>query len=468
MNKRFMLALSCLLIALLLTGCGASSWVCSGCHEKVEGGDFCTSCGGKKAEQAQCAACEFFLTESYPSYCPKCGAEFQNKPEMDGTYAMAIEAMNAEKYEEAKLYLILLEGYKDSKELMVKCDESIPVRDYQRALKLKQDAKYTEAIEAFKALGDYQDCAAQIAECNDAIKGERYNEATALLESGKHKEAYRAFSELKGFKDVDKLLSENPDLVAVGVVQAEKVAPFKEVGNYVTFGQYYAKYHSKKSNRGSEPIEWIVLEYDAETNRAKLLSRYCLDRHYFDRYDTSAFASSVNGEYQGWDQSEIRKWLNGEFMRTAFTQEEQDAIATTLVVTDDNDLAREYAKAKNYSNYRVKGGEPCEDKLFLLSISEVLEMAGMSSISQVNQHGNAKLVAELSTYAAGQRFSSSKDDPVFWWLRSPGATEKMACYVGGPSGVFRLTEGYGSHYVGNNDIGVRPALWLDLDQVPLD
>lgn len=468
MNKRFLLALICLLSVLLLTGCGPSSWVCSGCHQKVESGEFCTSCGGKKAEQAQCAACEFCLTESYPAYCPKCGAKFQNKPEMDGTYAMAISAMNEEKYEEAKLYLILLEGYMDSKELIAKCDESIPLRDYQRAVKLKQDGKYTKAIEAFKALGDYMDCSAQIAECHEAIKGERYNEATTLLKSGKYKEAYRIFSGLKGFRDVDTLLAENPDLVAVSAAQAEKVAPFKEVGNYVTFGHYYAKYNAKVSNRGSEPIEWIVLEYDAETNRAKLLSRYCLDTHYFDRYDTSAFATSVNGEYQGWDQSEIRKWLNGEFMRTAFSQEEQDAIATTVVVTEDNDLARAYAKAKGYTNYKVKGGEPCEDKLFLLSVTEALELAGMSTIDQVNQRGNAKLVAELTTYAAGKRSYGSQDDPVFWWLRSPGASKEMACYVGGPSGVFRVYTGYGSNYVGNNSIGVRPVLWLDLDQVPLD
>jgi len=425
MNKRFTLALICLLTVLLLAGCGPSSWVCSDCHQKVESGDFCTSCGGKKETRAQCAACEFFLTESYPDFCPECGAEFRNKATLDATYAKGTEAMNAMEYEEAKFYFGMLNGYKDSEELIVKCDEG--------------------------------------------IKGELYSEATALLDSGNSKDAYRIFSTLKGFKDVDTLLAENSDLVAVKAVLAEQVAPFKQVGNYVTFGNYYAKYHSKESERGSEPIEWIVLEYDAETNRAKLLSRYCVDSHYFDRYDTSVFSTSMNGEYQGWDQSEIRSWLNGKFMQTAFTQEEQDAIATTLVTTEDNDLARTYAKDNNYSShYLVKGGEPCEDKLFLLSVPEVLEMAGMSTIDQVNEHGNAKLVAELTPYALGKRTFGSKDDPVFWWLRSPGATNNMACYAGGPSGVFRVCEGYGSHYVGDNMIGVRPVLWLDLDQVPLN
>ena len=72
--------------------------------------------------------------------------------------------------------------------------------------------------------------------------------------------------------------------------------PFRNanVGNYVKFGRY------PQTKEGEvRPVEWQVLA--REDNKALVISRYGLDAKRFD-------VSSNN-----WDNSEIRKWLNGEF-----------------------------------------------------------------------------------------------------------------------------------------------------------
>ena len=53
-----------------------------------------------------------------------------------------------------------------------------------------------------------------------------------------------------------------------------KQSSFCNVGDYVTFGSYE---QDNNTGNGQEPIEWLVLDYDAANNRALLLSRYGLD-----------------------------------------------------------------------------------------------------------------------------------------------------------------------------------------------
>lgn len=78
------------------------------------------------------------------------------------------------------------------------------------------------------------------------------------------------------------------------------------VGDIITFGHYE---QDNDLNNGEEPIEWIVLKTDVKKNRVLLLSRYGLDAHHFD----------VDTYYYGWDKSEIRKWLNSTFLKSAFS-----------------------------------------------------------------------------------------------------------------------------------------------------
>ena len=107
--------------------------------------------------------------------------------------------------------------------------------------------------------------------------------------------------------------------VASAIEQQELLESFKKIGNIVTYGHYE---QDNDLSNGKEAIEWIVVKYDDEAGQALLLSRYGLDRYQFDEIT-----------YQGWEKSEIRKWLNSTFLNAAFTAEEQAGIVTTAIST---------------------------------------------------------------------------------------------------------------------------------------
>ncbi|MDD6062796.1 MAG: DUF6273 domain-containing protein, partial [Oscillospiraceae bacterium] len=74
-----------------------------------------------------------------------------------------------------------------------------------------------------------------------------------------------------------------------------------------------------------EPIQWRVMDVQEDGN-VLLMAETVLDARAFT--DKPDFNSSIN-----WGNSSIRRWLNGTFLNTAFTAEEQ---AEILVSTLEN------------------------------------------------------------------------------------------------------------------------------------
>ena len=117
----------------------------------------------------------------------------------------------------------------------------------------------------------------------------------------------------------------------------------------VTFGTYE---QDGESNNGKEEIEWIVL--DKRGNEYLLLSKYVLDHHQFQ-------SNKVDGLSISWNNSEIRMWANTEFLNDAFSETEQKYVMQSSVENTIND----------YYNLR-----PTEDRIFLLSIDEIIKYFG--------------------------------------------------------------------------------------------
>ena len=124
-------------------------------------------------------------------------------------------------------------------------------------------------------------------------------------------------------------------------------------GNYKTY--HYFKY---------EPIKWRVLNRNG--NDAFLLADVALDDQ---KYNTNYEDVDVT-----WETSSMRSWLNGygasvnqsktdyskkNFINSAFTSTQKNAIKTTSVVNNNN------------INYGTTGGNNTSDQVFLLSTSEV-------------------------------------------------------------------------------------------------
>ncbi len=221
-----------------------------------------------------------------------------------------------------------------------------------------------------------------------------------------------------------------------GIRAEEEPAVHIAAGCFVTFGRYE---QDNDPANGPEPIEWLVLDYDAENNRALLLSRYGLD------------ARPYHGSGAGttWEKCALRAWLNGDFLREAFSPEEQSAILITKV---DN------GKGQGFGQWNAKGGKNTQDRVFLLSFKEANTCLGVTYedvFNTVSRTAPTAYALERGAYTNDSDRTAEGTAAGWWWLRSPGIRQRYAAmvYTDGsliPGGV-------------DDPTGlVRPALWLDL------
>ncbi len=200
------------------------------------------------------------------------------------------------------------------------------------------------------------------------------------------------------------------------------------VGEVLPFGSY--QQDEGKQNSKTE-IEWLVLARKAD--RILLISRYTLDCKQYNGKSTNVT----------WETCSLRKWLNGEFLNTAFTAEEQAMIPTVTVSADRNPKYK-----------KTSPGNSTQDKVFLLSIDEA------------NQYfsGDEARKCVPTAYAIAQGAYTDSDYTLdgkptcWWWLRSPGRSSDLAAYVDYDGSV----DAYG-YYVDYVYAAVRPALWINLE-----
>ena len=210
------------------------------------------------------------------------------------------------------------------------------------------------------------------------------------------------------------------------------------VGNIIRFGSYE---QDNNLDNGPEPIEWIVL--DVQEDKALLLSKYGLDakQYHFE---------AVNDIM--WEQCSLRSWLNTDFIASAFSKSETDLILTTDV---DN------SNAQGYSGWRDDSGNITKDQVFLLSYAEANRYLDLT----IDVEDNQKPMTAATDYAIqnGASISTMRETvegkpTCWWWLRSPGASDKHAADVGGvDAGTL------GNAYVDQTNGCVRPALWMKLN-----
>ncbi len=175
--------------------------------------------------------------------------------------------------------------------------------------------------------------------------------------------------------------------------EAAQTAGALQKGDTLTFGSY----------RGT-PIEWLVL--DVKGNKMYLITKNNLDvkPYHATRRDVT------------WENCSLRKWLNREFIRESFTENEREKLIPTMLQNPDN------------TEYKVRGGEPTEDKIFLLSMNDIDDMTE----EQRSING-------------------------WWWLRSPGSTQYRAAAVNASGGL----DPFGGNV--HSGRGVRPVCWIQLN-----
>ncbi len=193
-----------------------------------------------------------------------------------------------------------------------------------------------------------------------------------------------------------------------------------DIGDAICFGSYE---QDNNTANGKEEIEWIVLA--KEGDRILVISRYALDCQNYN--------SSIDDVT--WENCSLRKWLNGSFLNTAFTENEQVMIPSVTV------------SAGNNPSYSTGLGNSTTDQVFLLDITEVNKYFSSSIARQ----------CQGTAYCHSQGAYKFSNDNCKWWLRSPGINYRVAAYVNDEGSVNDVGQGAIS-----TNCAVRPAMWIYL------
>lgn len=225
----------------------------------------------------------------------------------------------------------------------------------------------------------------------------------------------------------------------------EKEKPAQSADGYINDEGYFVFGHYEQDDdaeNGTEPIEWEILS--EEDGRILLISRCVLDCGAYNKEFTNVT----------WAGCSLRQWLNDEFINTAFSENEKAQIQTVTLSNPGNPYTG------------VDGGADTQDRVFLLSMDEVLKYYEFEELNEEDKRDGScrKLTAAAGTFYVTNVLVNRPLGNKPWgvWLRTPGETADSACYyVPGGFGYWCASEN-----VNNSYWGIRPAMWISKDAVP--
>ena len=192
-------------------------------------------------------------------------------------------------------------------------------------------------------------------------------------------------------------------------------------------------------------IEWRVL--DIQDDRVLLLSEYILE-----------FRSTMESgrrEIATWETGSLRRYLNTD-MVSSFSPEDRERIIETAIPNKGNPWYP-----------RVEDRDDTVDKLFLLSLDEVIkyfgdsgQIANRQTYSQIDDQFNSARIA-----LPAERPEIIEDTGVepgvatWWWLRTSGESNYHTVIVLA-NGVITVRGGDTAHL----RAGLRPAMWVYLQE----
>ncbi|MGN0768236.1 MAG: DUF6273 domain-containing protein [Christensenellales bacterium] len=209
-----------------------------------------------------------------------------------------------------------------------------------------------------------------------------------------------------------------------------------------------------------EPILWTITA--AEDGKVLLASDYAVEvSDYLGkggyRYDATSgeyLTADGSGYACDWGSSDLRSYLNGEFVATAFDERQRGMIAPCV---NDNGTETNYYKDKAHAD-----GADTEDFVFVAAYGELF---GTDEATE----GSEKRIVSATDYAIGTGVGLGggySTGAVRYYTRSAGKTSDSVGVIG-VDGSF-ATDGalYAETDSANggkiDGIGVVPRLWLDI------
>lgn len=199
-----------------------------------------------------------------------------------------------------------------------------------------------------------------------------------------------------------------------------------------------------------EPLLWRVIGDEDGT-----LTLLCNEIIYGMNFDSDAAL---------WNESDIRQWLNGEFLENAFSQAQADMIAETQL---NNGVTSVPVSATGSNTYVC---ENTSDKVWLLSYEEVQntsygfigELAQGDGVVQGRDINRMKSVTDYAAACGALKIIGNSDyvGNGSWWLRS--------AYYGSTASELKVMDVRSDGYVGVYDsatlsaVGVAPAVRISI------
>lgn len=211
---------------------------------------------------------------------------------------------------------------------------------------------------------------------------------------------------------------------------------YQPIGELMTFDNMAVLYPCWRDAKKKETIEfgeynWRVLT-KCSTEMLVLSVDVIEDGKYHDDYEDTT-----------WSSSSIRQYLNDNFYNQ-FTDEEKSQIVDIQVITKDNPW------------FFTNGGDITTDKIFLLSVDEVIKYLGNNGELR---NSNDKFFID-DVYNDNRRATTKENLETRWLLRTPGNSPNMVSLVTN-DGRISLTGDFVNRY--STDlfkVGIRPAMWI--------
>jgi len=210
--------------------------------------------------------------------------------------------------------------------------------------------------------------------------------------------------------------------VSPALKSIDSIININQVGSLVKFGNFI----------------WRIL--DIKNNQALLLSEHIIEKRCYHH-------SKINIT---WAECDLHDYLNsinkynGAGFYDTFSSQDKAYILETLIDTTDS--------------FYTKGGKATKDKIFLLSLEEVVKYFGDSGLLK-----DKKVKSKREYYDEYNKARKAYDETghkIWWWLRSSGFSQYDTVNVDSDGIIYMH-----GIYVTIPSCGVRPALWINLPNV---
>lgn len=222
------------------------------------------------------------------------------------------------------------------------------------------------------------------------IPEKKYKAACSLIEQHDYEGAIAVFNTVSEYKDAKQKIID---------CERQKI---KETYRNLNIGDV-----AELGNSGSYSCRWIVL--DKDENKILL-------------FNQDGLVPKVYGDTGVWEESEVRAWLNNEYIKSNFSKEEQQIIITTDIKTQTSHIIEGRSESDT------------QDKIWLLSIEEAKEYFDSDTDRQCFPDSSGRA----------------------WWLRSSGERSYQNAAVREDGSICE------SGLNINQTNWIRPALYVDI------